>query len=183
MPKRSKTLPAVGPAQLAIRSAMEARDLDAVVAAFAPDAVLNSPLTDRFSFRGHEQIRAVTAVILDLFKDLRYTDELLGERSAFLVSETKVGRNRLEIVDHIRLDPDGLITEFTVFMRPLPSTAAALRKIGSALGRRKSPRRALLISALSLPLVVMTRRGDAVGVRLVRSAIPPAPAGAARRRR
>jgi hypothetical protein len=174
---------APAPAQLALRSAMEARDLEAVVAAFAPDAVLNSPLTARFSFRGHDQIRAIVEVILDVFADLRYTDELLGEASAFLVSRARVGRQELEIVDHLRLNPDGKIREFTVFMRPLPATATALRLIGMGLGRRRSKRRARLISFLTRPLTTLTRTGDGIGVALIRSTVPPAPKHARKRGR
>jgi hypothetical protein len=55
---------------------MEAGDLTAILDAFAPDAVLRSPFTDRLTFNGHEQIGAISEVILDVFDDLRYTDEL-----------------------------------------------------------------------------------------------------------
>jgi len=71
----------------------------------------------------------------------------------------------------MRLGPDGKIEEFTVFFRPLPATAAALRLIGAGLGRRKSPARAAIISALARPLAFMTRTGDGIGVRLVRSTL------------
>ena len=47
------------PTKLPLRSAMEARDLGAAVDAFAPDAVVRSPLTDKLTFNGHEQIGAL----------------------------------------------------------------------------------------------------------------------------
>jgi hypothetical protein len=72
------------------------------------------------------------------------------------------------MVDHIRLDENGKITEVTVFFRPLPATAVAMRVIGSGLGRRGSAARGHAISALTQPLGLMTRVGDRVGVRLVR---------------
>jgi hypothetical protein len=71
----------------------------------------------------------------------------------------------------MRLGPDGKIKEFTVFMRPLPAAAAALRLIGARFGRRKSITKAVLISALASPLAFMTRTGDGIGVRLIRSAL------------
>jgi hypothetical protein len=166
-------MPAVEPdlAKLPLRAAMEARDLSAIVDTFAPDAVLRSPLTDNLAFTGHDQIGAVIKVILEVFGDLRYTEELRGENAAFLVSRARVGGQDIEIADLIRLDPDGKISEFTVFFRPLPAAAAALRLIGAGLGRRRSPARAALISALARPLAFMTRAGDAVGARLVRSSL------------
>ena len=45
---------------------------------------------------------------------------------------------------------------------------AALRVIGAALGRLKSPALAATISALSYPLATMARLGDSVGVSLLR---------------
>jgi hypothetical protein len=106
-----------------------------------------------------------------VFKDFRYTEELLSDNSGFLISRAQVDGLDIEMVDQIRLGPDGKIQEFTIFMRPLPAAAAALRLIGLALGRRKSLARGVLISALASPLAFMTRIGDGIGVRLIRSAL------------
>ena len=54
------------PAELALRRAMEARDMAAVLEAFAPDAVLHSPLTDRLAFAGREQIGTITQIVLEV---------------------------------------------------------------------------------------------------------------------
>jgi SnoaL-like domain len=158
-------------AKLPFRAAMEARDLGAVVESFAPDAVLRSPLTEKLAFTGREQIGAVTAVILEVFRDLRYTHEVRRDDVAFLVSRARVGDQDIEVADHMRLGPDGKIQEMTVFFRPLPATAAALRLIAAGLGRRRSPARAAAMSALTRPLAFMTRAGDGIGVRLVRSSL------------
>jgi hypothetical protein len=147
---------------------MEARDLAAAVDTFAPDAVLRSPLTDMLTFSGREEIRAVLGVILEIFDGLHYTDELGGAESAVLVAGARVDGIEIEMVDHMRLDESGKIRELTVFFRPLPATAAAMRAIGAGLGRRKSRGRAAAISMLTQPLGLMTRVGDKVGVRLVR---------------
>ena len=63
------------------------------------------------------------------------------------------------------------VEEITVFFRPLPAAAAALRLIGAGLARRMGPARAALISTLAHPLVFMSRVGDGIGVRLVRSVL------------
>jgi hypothetical protein len=159
------------PRKSPLRAAMEARNVAAIVDTFAPDAVFRSPLTEKLAFQGREQIAAVTNVILEVFKDFRYTEEFFDEDSGFLVSRAQIDGLDIEMVDHIRLGPDGKIQEFTVFMRPLPATAAALRRIGAGFGRRKSLARAALISALTSPLALMTRIGDGIGVRLIRSAL------------
>ncbi len=155
------------PTKLPLRVAMEARDLAAVLDAFAPDAVLHSPLTGSLTFQGHEQIRAVTEVILDVYDDLHYTDELQSGDSAVLVASARVDGTDIEMVDHIRFDEHGKIRELTIFFRPLPAIAVAMRLIGTGLGRRKSRTRAEVISLLTRPLGLMTRVGDRMGVRLV----------------
>jgi hypothetical protein len=147
---------------------MEARDLSAVMDTFAPDAILRSPFTSSLAFQGREQIHTIMQLILEVYEDLRYTDEIQGPDSAVLVATTRVGGSEVHIVDHIRLDENGKITEVTVFFRPLPATAVAMRVIGSELGRRKSAARGHVVSALTQPLGLMTRVGDRVGVRLVR---------------
>lgn len=166
-------MPTVEPslAKLPLRTAMEARDVGGIVDAFAPNAVFHSPLTSRLAFTGRDQIRALTEVILEVVTDLRYTDELRGEDTAFLVARARIGGQDIEITDHLRLEPDGKISEMTVFFRPLPAAAAALRLIGAGLGRRRSAARGALISAMATPLAIMTRAGDPLGARLIRSRV------------
>jgi len=160
---------------LAIRKAMEAHDLEAAVNCFAPDAVVYSPFTTRTSFRGTDQVRLITSVILEVTEGLAYTSEMRSEDEAYLRSTASIGGQDIEFVDHLRFGPDGLIEEFTAFARPLPAAAVGLRVIGAALGRKKSKARGALISALAAPLAFMTRTGDGVGVALVRGAVEAAP--------
>ena len=82
-----------------------------------------------------------------------------------------MGETKIELVDHLRLDAEGKITEMTVFFRPLPSIAVAMRLIGTGLGLRRSRARAALISALVRPLELFTRVGDRIGAGLLRSTL------------
>jgi hypothetical protein len=159
---------------LAIRKAIEARDVDAAVECFASDAVLYSPFTAQVKFRGRDQIRLITSVLLEVAQDFRYTSELRDGNLAVLCASARVGGIDIDFVDHLRLDTDGLIEEFIVFTRPLPATAAALRVFGAALGRRKSAARGAVISLLAAPLAFMTRSGDKFGVALLRPSIEAA---------
>lgn len=164
--------PNEAPAKLPFRSAIESHDIAALADAFAPDAILRSPLTSKLRFSGRGQIAAVFEVILDVFKDLRYTDELRRDDVAVLFAAATIDGQEIEIVDHMRLGADGRITELTVFFRPLPASAVALRRIGAGLGKRQSPRRGVLISALAAPLAMMARTGDGVGIKLVKPTLP-----------
>jgi len=63
------------------------------------------------------------------------------------------------------------ILRLTVFFRPLPAAALALRLIGSELARGKSPATGIVASTMTRPLVSMTRTGDVIGAALIRSAV------------
>jgi hypothetical protein len=147
---------------------MEARDRRAVVETFSEDAVLRSPFTDNLAFEGREQIDTLVAVIFDVLDDFTYTDELRGDGAAMLMGHARVDGMRLQFSDHLKLRSDGLIEEMIVFFRPLPATAAAMRRIGERLGRRKSSLRARMISSMVAPVAFLTRTGDRLGVRLVK---------------
>jgi ketosteroid isomerase-like protein len=153
--------------KLPLRAAMEARDRAAAVEAFAEDAVVRSPFTDNLTFTGHEQLDALIAVILDVLEDLTYTDELHADNAAVLVGHASVDGLRLQFSDHLTLR-DGLISEMTVFFRPLPATTAAMRRFGEGLGQQRSRFRGRMINAIATPLALMARTGDRAGVRLLR---------------
>jgi hypothetical protein len=158
-------------ARLPLAAAMEARDVSAMRDAFAPDAVFHSPLTEALAFKGREQIGLLAEVLFEVFEDFRYTGGVVSGDIGFLVARARVGGQLIEIVDHFRLDSDKRVEEITVFFRPLPGAAAALRAIGAGLGRRKSRARGAVISGLTLPLTVMTRIGDRIGVGLIRASL------------
>jgi len=165
-----------------LRAAMEAGDAAEALAAFAPDAVFRSPLTGRLEFRGPEQIAGITAAVLELFEGIDYTTELSDGTTGVLVGRTRVLGRELEFVDHLEFAPDGKIRRMTVFFRPMPAAAVALRAFGAALARPKSPARAALISLLARPLGLMAETGDGIGARIMRPVLPGDSAEASRRR-
>ena len=58
----------------AFTAALAARDVDALVATLAPDAVLHSAVTD-VPFEGRELLRDLYTSLFDTFEELRVTDE------------------------------------------------------------------------------------------------------------
>jgi hypothetical protein len=73
------------------RTAVEAKDFDAMVAALSPDVVLHSPVT--FSpFEGREAVTAILRVVFDVFEDFTYTDELTSGPTTALVFTARGGR-------------------------------------------------------------------------------------------
>lgn len=107
------------------RRAVEARDLDAMVACLSDDVVLHSPVTFK-PFLGKEQVTMLFAALLRVFEDFRYTDELAGGRAEALIFNARIGDREVQGIDILRYDETGLIGDFTVLVRPL-SAALALR--------------------------------------------------------
>jgi hypothetical protein len=114
------------------RAAIEARDHAAMVAAFAPDAVLRSPVSFK-PFEGREAISQLLAILLETFEDFHYMDEFEAEGKAALVFRARVGDRELEGLDLFRFDAEGSIAELTVMVRPLSAVIALAEAVGPKL--------------------------------------------------
>ena len=109
----------------AFRRAVEAGDLDAVVALLHRDVVFNSPVVFR-PYRGPEALRPILAAVMEVFEDFHYVRDIgaAESREHALVFRARVGDKDIEGCDFVRLDEDGRITDLTVMVRPLKATMA-----------------------------------------------------------
>jgi hypothetical protein len=122
----------------AFRAAVERRDLAGMLAAFAEDAVLHSPVTFQ-PFEGRPAIGRLLGILLEVFEDFRYTDELRADDGTrALVFRARVGAKQLEGLDLIRFDADGRIRDFTVMVRPRSALEALLAAIAPRLAAAAS---------------------------------------------
>lgn len=117
------------------RSAIEAGDLDGAVALLHEDVVFNSPVVFT-PYEGREAMRRILAAVMEVFEDFRYVREIGGDdaRDHALVFEARVGDKRLEGCDFIQRDDDGVITEFTVMVRPMSAMLALAEAMRAQLG-------------------------------------------------
>lgn len=119
----------------AFRRAVEARDLDAMAASFEEDAVLHSPVTFQ-PFEGRPAIRHLLGILLEVFADFRYTDQLeAADGTRALVFRARVGDRDLEGLDLLRFSDSGRIRDFTVMVRPRSALEALLGEVGARLAR------------------------------------------------
>jgi len=102
---------------VAFRQAVEAQDIEAAIRCLAPDITFNSPVAHK-PFEGAEEVGAVLRAVFETFEDFEYTDELADGATHALVFRARVGDRRLQGLDLIRLNGDGLIEELTVMVRP-----------------------------------------------------------------
>ena len=116
------------------RSAVENGDRDAMVAALAPDVVLNSPVKHK-PFEGREAVAALFGALVETFEDFHYTDEFDDEGgSKALVFRARVGDRDLEGIDILRFDDEGRIANLTVMVRPLTGAIALAEEVGRKMG-------------------------------------------------
>jgi hypothetical protein len=121
----------------AFRKAVEALNLDDMMAPFAEDAVLHSPITHK-PFEGRAAIRQILGILLEVFQDFRYTDELdAGDGVKALVFRARAGERDLEGIDLIRFDATGRIVDLTVFIRPRSAIEALLAEVAPRLMRAR----------------------------------------------
>ena len=110
----------------AFRKAVESRDREQMVAAFAEAAVLHSPVTFK-PFEGRAAIALLLGILLEVFEDFRYTDELeAADGTLALVFRARVGDKDVEGLDLLRFDARGRIRDFTVMVRPRSALEALL---------------------------------------------------------
>ena len=115
------------------RQAVEAHDLDRMMAAFAEDAVLHSPITFQ-PFEGRAAIRRLLGIILSVAQGFRYTDELdAQDGTKALVFRARVRDRDVEGLDLIRFDANGLIRDLTVMVRPRSGLEALLAEVAPRL--------------------------------------------------
>jgi hypothetical protein len=126
----------------AFRDAVEAGDQAAIVALFAPDIRFYSPV--KFTpFEGIEVVSALFSVLQRTFTDFRYVGEFSGwveegrggeeAESYILVFRTVVEGKDVHGIDLLQLDAQGLISTFTVMIRPLSAVTTVSQAIYAGL--------------------------------------------------
>lgn len=104
-----------------------------MVACLADDVVLHSPVTFK-PFEGKDAVRLLFGVLLEVFEDFKYTDELDGDVTHALIFEARVGDRQVQGLDLMRHGSDGLVEDFTVMVRPLSAALALRDAVGGRLG-------------------------------------------------
>jgi hypothetical protein len=105
------------------RAAVESRDLEAIVAALAPDVIFRSPAVYK-PYEGRDAVGALLAAVLTVFEDFRYTAQIDDGEREVLVFEARVGDREVQGVDILRFGNDGLVADLTVMVRPMSGMVA-----------------------------------------------------------
>ncbi|MEZ5169909.1 MAG: nuclear transport factor 2 family protein [Acidimicrobiia bacterium] len=116
------------------RRGVENRDVAAVLETFSPDIVVHSPVLFR-PFEGIEVVSKLFEILVEVFEDVRYTDELTdADGTTALVFRAHVGDRDVQGIDLLHHDGDGLVNDLTVFVRPQSGLMAVSEEMGRRVG-------------------------------------------------
>ncbi|WP_183092305.1 nuclear transport factor 2 family protein [Nocardioides stalactiti] len=107
------------------RTAVEARDLQAMYDCLADDVVFTSPVAFK-PYAGKAITSAILEAVFQVFENFRYVREIGAEGAAdhALVFAADVDGKSLTGCDFIHVNQDGLIDDFMVMVRPLSAAQA-----------------------------------------------------------
>jgi hypothetical protein len=106
------------------------RDQQDLQAMLAENVVFRSPYLWK-PYNGRQAAWLILSTVSEVFQDFTYHRELIDGNTWALEFSARVGDLSLKGIDLIKLDDDGLIVEFEVFIRP----ANGLRALGEAMAR------------------------------------------------
>lgn len=138
------------------REAVESKDLAAITSALDPGIEFHSPVMVK-PYLGRDAVIALLGVLLEVFEDFRYTDELVASGSTggppdggasggaaavpavALIFTARVAGKSVQGLDLLRFGDSGLVTGLTVMVRPLPAAMTLARVVGRRLDAADGP--------------------------------------------
>jgi SnoaL-like domain len=157
----------------ALRLAAERHDVSAVIALFAPDIIVRSPITGLIRFEGLEQTRDLFTRVFDVISDVRFYETVgEGQPTQVIFWAGWVGPHYLEEANLLRLDAEGRIREMTVFMRPVPGLLALAAGLAGSLASRRSWWRGVVTRGLLGVFAGLYRVAEPLVVGLASAGVP-----------
>ena len=144
-----------------LRSATERGDAEAVPDLLAPDVSFHSPLTSRARFEGKDEVVALLRDVFAVLENVQTDAPLAGDETRAFRFSASVRNVELGAVLYAIFDEHGLITEITVFGRPLPGAATLFATLPPRVSaRRKGRLIGATVGVLARPLAFTMRTVD-----------------------
>ena len=113
------------------RAAVEARSLELLTAALAPDVTFRSPAVHA-PYEGRDLVLMILGAVLEVFEDFAYQAEIRDGDNEMLRFKARVGDREVDGVDIVTY-ADGLVTELTVMIRPFSALQAVREAMAAKL--------------------------------------------------
>jgi hypothetical protein len=113
------------------RDAVEARSLDLLSAALAPDVIFRSPAVHA-PYEGRDLVLVILGAVLQVFEDFAYQGEIRDGDNEMLRFKARVGDRDVDGVDIVTY-ADGLVTGLTVMIRPFSALQAVREAMAAKL--------------------------------------------------
>lgn len=110
--------------------------MSAAIALLSPEVVFRSPIVFK-PYRGRDGVGVVLVAVSEVFEDFRYLREIgaPGAREHALVFEARIADREIEGCDFLYVNPNGLIDELVVMVRPLSGALALAEAMKAQLAR------------------------------------------------
>jgi hypothetical protein len=152
----------------ALRAAGEQGDADAVAELLAPDVVLHSPMSATKVFSGGEAVAALHHDIFAILEDVETSTPLVDGDTGVFSFRARVRGVEVEAMNQVRVDPEGRILDYTIFVRPLPGLMTLFATLPPRVAARRHGRPAgVLVASVGRPLAVIHRTVDRLAPRLL----------------
>jgi hypothetical protein len=160
------------PTITALMRAAETHDGEAMIALFADDIRVRSPITTLIQFEGITQARDLFQRVFATISDIRCYENL-GEGSRQVIFwRGRVGKHYLEEANLLRLNDQGQIAEMTVFMRAVPGLLALAEALAPSLARRKGRVRAFIVRVMLRIVGTLYRSNESLVIKLSGAGVP-----------
>ena len=113
-----------------VESSIDKHTLAGVEDLLADDVVFRSPVAFK-PYPGKPITAAILNGVARVFTDFRYVSTLEDGNKSALIFEAKVGDVSINVCDFITTDDEGLITEFTVMVRPFSAATALMEAMAA----------------------------------------------------
>lgn len=116
-----------------LAAAVTAGDHDAIERLLAEDVVFTSPVAFK-PYLGKQMTALILRTVITVFEDFHYVREIVSGDGldAVLEFEATVDGRSINGVDMLRLNAEGLITDFKVMVRPLSAAQALADRMAVA---------------------------------------------------
>jgi hypothetical protein len=152
----------------ALRAAGEEGNADAVARLLAPDVVLHSPMSATKVFSGRDAVTALHRDIFAILDDVVTSEPLVRCDTGVFSFRARVRGVEIEAMNQVRVNEEGQILDYTIFVRPLPGLVTLFATLPPRVAARRHGRAAgALVASIGRPLAVAHRTVDRLAPHLL----------------